>query len=195
MKILKQFTNWLTKTGTESKTKETTLLSDYTPSKDIYQEIRDIQNEAKKKYEQNSDRIKSMSTYTSTDTGYTLSSSVTSGNPMWDSGKSYTGQFPPPGSVFTSSGYINSPTITTSNLSSSAITIDGGINGSMRVDVPLIVNGRDVMKELDEMRDVLLLLKRDVDMEAKYPKLKELKDQYEAALAKYKTFDTLKESK
>jgi len=103
-----------------------------------------------------------MSTYTSTDTGYTLSSSVTSGNPMWDSGKSYTGQFPPPGSVFTSS---------------------------------LIVNGRDVMKELDEMRDVLLLLKRDVDMEAKYPKLKELKDQYEAALAKYKTFDTLKESK
>ena len=169
MKILKQFTNWLTKTGTESKTKETTLLSDYTPSKDIYQEIRDIQDEAKKKYKQNSDRIKSMSMYS--------------------------GQFPPPGSVLTSSGYINSPTITTSSLSNSAITIDGGINGSMRVDVPLIVNGRDVMKELDEMRDVLLLLKRDVDMEAKYPKLKELKDQHEAALAKYKTFDTLKESK
>jgi len=65
----------------------------------------------------------------------------------------------------------------------------------MRVDVPLIVDGRDVMKELDEMRDVLLLLKRDVDMEAKYPRLKELKDEYERALEKYKTFDTLKESK
>lgn len=75
------------------------------------------------------------------------------------------------------------------------ITIDGGENGSMRVDVPLIVNGRDVMKELDEMHDSLLLLKRDVDMEAKYPRLRELKDEYERALEKYKTFDTLKESK
>ena len=107
----------------------------------------------------------------------------------------YTGQFPPPRSVLTSSGYITSPTITTSNLSNSAISIDGGINGSMRVDVPLIVNGRDVMKELDEIRDSLLLLKRHVDMEAKYPKLKELKDEYERTLEKYKTFDTLKESK
>ena len=72
------------------------------------------------------------------------------------------------------------------------ITLDGGENGSMRVNVPLLVNGRDVMKELDEMRDVMLLLKRDVDMEAKYPKLKELKDEYERALEKYKTFEALK---
>jgi hypothetical protein len=65
----------------------------------------------------------------------------------------------------------------------------------MRVDVPLIVNGRDVIKELDEMRDALLLLKRDVDMESKYPRLKELKDEYERALEKYKTFEAIKESK
>jgi len=45
------------------------------------------------------------------------------------------------------------------------------------------------------MRDSLLLLKRDVDMEAKYPRLKELKEEYEAELAKYKTFNALKESK
>jgi hypothetical protein len=51
------------------------------------------------------------------------------------------------------------------------------------------------MKELDEMRDVLLLLKRDVDMEVKYPRLRELKDEYERALEKYKTFDAIKESK
>ena len=95
-----------------------------------------------------------------------------------------------PGNTITSSS-----TITSRSLADAKITIDGGENGSMRVDVPLIVNGRDVMKELDEMRDVLLLLKRDVDMEAKFPRLKELKDEYEAALAKYTTFDTLKESK
>ena len=98
-----------------------------------------------------------------------------------------------PGSVFTTSGYINSPIIA-SNLSNSAISIDGSVNGSVRIDVPLIVNGRDVMKELDEMRDALLLLKRNVDMEAKYPRLKELKDEYERTLEKYKTFDILKES-
>jgi hypothetical protein len=84
---------------------------------------------------------------------------------------------------------------TTTRLGDSKVTIDGGENGSMRVDVPLLVDGRDVMKELDEMRDALLLLKRDVDMEAKYPRLKEIKDEYEAALEKYTTFNTLKESK
>jgi len=87
---------------------------------------------------------------------------------------------------------ISNSTITTAD---AKIRIDGGENGRMLVDVPLIVDGRNVMKELDEMRDVLLLLKRDVDMEAKYPRLKELKDEYERALEKYKTFDTLKESK
>ena len=144
---------------------------DYMPSKDIYREIRDIRNEAKKIYEQNSNRIKSMSPY-----------STSVGNL--------------PGSVFTSGGYINSPTITTTSLSSSAITINGDpTSGSMRVDVPLIVNGRDVIKELDEMRDSLLLLKRNVDMEDKYPRLKELKDEYERALEKYKTFEAIKESK
>ena len=57
---------------------------------------------------------------------------------------------------------------------------------------PLLVNGRDVMQEIDEMRDALLLLKRDVDMESKYPKLKELKEAYEAQLEKYKTWEALK---
>jgi hypothetical protein len=176
MKILKQFTKWLNKTGTENK-KTVKTDFDYTPSKDIYQEIRDIRNEAKKKYEQSSDQIKSMSTTI----GHLPGSSITSGNPLWASGKTV------------ASSYVTSPTITTSSLSSSAITINGDpTSGSMRVDVPLIVNGRDVMKELDEMRDVLLLLKRNVEMEAKYPKLKELKEEYEAALAKYKTFEALK---
>ena len=91
-------------------------------------------------------------------------------------------------------GYAGS-TISTTSIADSKVTINGGENGSMRVDVPLIVNGRDVMKELDEMRDVMLLLRRDVDMEKKYPKLRELKDEYERALEKYQTFDTLKESK
>ena len=92
-------------------------------------------------------------------------------------------------------GSITNNTITTTSIADAKVRIDGGENGSMRVDVPLVVNGRDVMKEIDEMRDALLLLKRDVDMESKYPKLKELKDEYERALEKYKTFEAIKESK
>jgi hypothetical protein len=68
-------------------------------------------------------------------------------------------------------------------------------NTTLKVDGTLEVKGRDVLKELDEMRDALLLLKRDVDMEEKYPRLKELKDEYERALEKYKTFEAIKESK
>jgi hypothetical protein len=48
-----------------------------------------------------------------------------------------------------------------------------------------------VLEELDEMRDILLLLRRDVDMEKKYPRLKELKEEYERVLEKYKTFESL----
>ena len=94
-----------------------------------------------------------------------------------------------------SSNYISSNNITTTSFADAKIRINGGEDGKMQVDVPLIVHGRDVMKEIDEMRDALLLLKRDVDMEAKYPKLKELKDAYEAQLEKYKTFEAIKESK
>jgi hypothetical protein len=59
----------------------------------------------------------------------------------------------------------------------------------------LKVGDRDVMQEIDELRDAVLLLKREVNMEAKYPELKRLKDEYEAALDKYKTFDAIKDSK
>ena len=89
-------------------------------------------------------------------------------------------------------GTITSDAITSGAITSGAITI---VNSrEMQVDIPLVVQGRDVMKELDELRDSVLLLKRHVDMEAKYPKLKELKDAYELQLAKYKTFDAIKES-
>jgi hypothetical protein len=86
----------------------------------------------------------------------------------------------------------------TSSANYGNITIRHDVNiaqaKTMQVDIPLVVQGRDVMKELDELRDSMLLLKRHVDMEAKYPKLKELKDAYESQLAKYKTFDAIKES-
>ena len=99
------------------------------------------------------------------------------------------------GSYTISNPNVGVGAISSTTIADAKITIDGGENGSMRVDVPLLVNGRDVMKEIDEMRDAMLLLKRHVDMEAKYPKLKKIKEEYERQLEKYKTFDTIKESK
>ena len=90
------------------------------------------------------------------------------------------------------SGYVTTSSIT--GLNSNIWTDDVSAKSAITVDGTFEVQGRDVLSELDEMRDVLMLLKRDVDMEAKYPKLKELKDAYAAQLAKYKTFDIMKES-
>ena len=75
------------------------------------------------------------------------------------------------------------------NTTTAPLTVSNNVT---TISTPLEVNGRDVMKEIDEMRDALLLLKRDVDMEARYPKLRELKDAYEQQLEKYKTFEALK---
>ncbi len=95
----------------------------------------------------------------------------------------------------TSIGHLSSSTISNGNFSASTISSKSAIhvdNDRVSINAPLQVNGRDILKELDEMRDVMLLLRRDVDMEVKYPRLRELKDEYEAALEKYKTFERLK---
>jgi hypothetical protein len=145
-----------------------TDFSDYNPSSDFMKSIREREQAEKVRREKWSKELKqSMSNNYSSNHIYSAS----------------IGHLP---------GSITNKTITSTSLADSMITIDSGPNGSMKVDVPLVVNGRDVIKELDEMRDALLLLKRDVDMEAKYPRLRELKDEYERALEKYKTFERLK---
>ena len=167
MKTSKLFTKWFTKTGKEDKTQTTSF-----PSDDFWTHVRKRQDEEREKLNKWRKNLKSMNSKNT----YPYSGGAVSSGTY-------------------SSNYISSNTITTTSLADAKIRIDGGVNGSMQVDVPLVVNGRDVMKEIDEMRDAMLLLKRDVDMEAKYPRLKELKDEYERALEKYKTFEAIKESK
>ena len=99
-----------------------------------------------------------------------------------------------PGSILQKMTTLNSGITSSTNYGNIVEDPDIAQAKAMLVDIPLVVQGRDVMKELDELRDSMLLLKRHVDMEAKYPKLKELKDAYESQLAKYKTFDAIKES-
>jgi len=104
---------------------------------------------------------------------------------------SYTGPAPTISTI--NSGFVTTSSIT--GLDSNIRTDDISAKTAIRCDGTLEVQGRDVLAELDEMRDALMLIKRDVDMEAKYPKLKELKDEYAKQLAKYATFDAIKDSK
>ena len=59
----------------------------------------------------------------------------------------------------------------------------------------LVLNGVDLEERLNTIEKVLQIPKRDVILEKKHPKLKKLYDEYIAALGKYRTFETIKESK
>lgn len=59
----------------------------------------------------------------------------------------------------------------------------------------MIINGRDLEERLNAIETVLQIPERDAILEKKHPKLKRLYDEYITALAKYRTFETIKESK
>jgi hypothetical protein len=49
-----------------------------------------------------------------------------------------------------------------------------------------------ILDEIHEIREMMIMLNRDKNLEKKYPKLKEAADEYKRLLEKYKTFDILK---
>ena len=59
----------------------------------------------------------------------------------------------------------------------------------------LVINGVDLEERLNTIERVLSIPERDVILERKHPKLKKLYDEYIHALAKYRTFNAIKESK
>ena len=65
----------------------------------------------------------------------------------------------------------------------------------LEVNGRMVINGVDLEERLNTIERVLSIPERDVKLEKKHPKLKKLYDEYIAALAKYRTFDTIKESK
>ena len=56
----------------------------------------------------------------------------------------------------------------------------------------MVINGRDLEERLKTIETVLQIPERDVKLEAKHPKLKELYDAYINALGKYRTFEAIK---
>ena len=56
----------------------------------------------------------------------------------------------------------------------------------------MIINGQDLEERLNTIEKVLSIPERDVILEHKHPKLKKLYDEYIHALAKYRTFESIK---
>ena len=69
------------------------------------------------------------------------------------------------------------------------------VNGnpaSLQVTGKVVINGLDLEERLKTIEKVLMIPERDATMEAKYPSLKKIFDEYISALEKYKTFERVK---
>jgi len=83
------------------------------------------------------------------------------------------------------------PSINRANNSNSVLTAKND-PASLEVKGTMIINGRDLEERLNTIEKVLMIPERDVKLEAKYPKLKKMYDDYIKALAKYRTFEAIK---
>lgn len=107
---------------------------------------------------------------------------------------------------------ISTNTIPTYSIADSLITIDGqgnignisnttfnadtasvSINGELKVNGDLSIKGSEPLNiRIDRIEKVLSIPTRNIDMEEKYPRLKEIWAEYNRELEKYLTWDTLK---
>ena len=65
-------------------------------------------------------------------------------------------------------------------------------SAALEVKGKVVINGIDLDERLRTIETVLAIPERDAGLESKHPKLKELYDEYINALAKYKTWESLK---
>jgi len=100
----------------------------------------------------------------------------------------------PNGGYITSTGTNTVWTTGTSvaNPYDAALTISQSNPPTLDVKGNLVINGRDLEERLKTIETVLQIPERDVKLEKKHPKLKELYDQYINALGKYRTFEAIK---
>jgi hypothetical protein len=114
-----------------------------------------------------------------------------------------------------SPGYGAVPTLTYSTSSTSGQFLTSGFNGTswtatagnpydiamtikqtnppeLEVKGRMVINGRDLEERLETIEKVLQIPERDVKLEKKHPKLKEMYDEYINALGKYRTWEAIK---
>jgi hypothetical protein len=97
------------------------------------------------------------------------------------------------GQVLTASG-SNGTSYTTAwvNPADTVMTVKQTNPPTLEVKGNMVINGRDLEERLSTIEKVLQIPERDVILEAKHPKLKELYDAYIHALGKYRTWEAIK---
>jgi hypothetical protein len=86
--------------------------------------------------------------------------------------------------------WINSTSNSVLSISDNNLTVDP--KASVEVKGKMILNGQDLEERLSTIEKVLMIPERDAKLEAKYPKLKKMYDDYIKELGKYRTWETLK---
>lgn len=67
-----------------------------------------------------------------------------------------------------------------------------GDPASLEVKGKLVHNGRDLEERLKTIENVLMIPERDVKLEARYPKLKKMYEEYIKELSKYRMWESIK---
>ena len=98
----------------------------------------------------------------------------------------------PNGGYITSTGTNTTWTTSTSSIPNETIRINQTDPPTVDIKGNLVINGRDLEERLNTIEKVLNIPERDVILEHKHPKLKELYDAYINALGKYRTFEAIK---
>jgi hypothetical protein len=93
------------------------------------------------------------------------------------------------GQVYTTNSTSN---LNWANSASEVMKINQTDPPTIEVKGNLVINGVDLDERLKTIENVLMIPERDVKLEKKHPKLKEMYDAYIQALGKYRTWETLK---
>ena len=89
---------------------------------------------------------------------------------------------------------INTSTQITSN-GKTVLEIPNNDDPTIKITGKIKWNGEDLQERLERIETLLNIPTRDVIMEEKYEKLRELSNRYKQALEEYKTWERLKNSK
>ena len=98
-------------------------------------------------------------------------------------------------STITNATINNSGILTFPSSSHDPVMVVSNTNSSISVKGTFDLNGVDVGGVLTDIMATLKVIKRDLDMEKRYPKLKEAYDHYHKILEDYKLIDMMKGEK
>ena len=95
------------------------------------------------------------------------------------------------GQILTYSGTNGTTWANATTTLNPVLTIPNGSN-SLEVKGKVVINGLDLEERLETIEKVLCIPERDVKLEAKYPKLKKMYDEYIKELSKSRMWESLK---